>query len=80
MMHIVSRSFYNTQQAAEAVGITRATLQAWIAKRKVKAPRTQLRDGRAVRLWTESDVSLLRQAKKRIYRKEMGRPPKKPKT
>jgi excisionase family DNA binding protein len=75
----LSRNFHNTQQAAEAVGITRATLQAWIAKRKIKAPRTQLRDGHAVRLWTDSDVARLRQVKKQIYRKEMGRPPKEPK-
>ena len=75
----MSRKVYNTQQAADAVGISRATLQAWIGKRKLKVPRTQLRGGRAIRLWTKSDVAQLRQAKKRIYRKDVGRPPKKPK-
>jgi excisionase family DNA binding protein len=67
---------YTTQQAADAVKITRQTLQAWIAKGKVKAPETQLRNGRGVRLWTVSDVALLRKVKSKIYLKEMGRPSK----
>jgi excisionase family DNA binding protein len=67
---------YTTGQAAKAVGITRATLQAWIAKGKLKVPSTEVVNGHAVRLWSESDVSRLRQAKREIYRKEMGRPPK----
>ena len=67
---------YTTQQAADAVSITRATLQAWIKRRKLKAPATRLRNGHAVRLWSEADVSQLRRVKDRIYLKEMGRPPK----
>jgi excisionase family DNA binding protein len=73
---LVSPKTYTTQEAADAVDITRQTLQAWISKGKLKAPKTQLRDGRAVRLWTESDVARLRKVKKEIYLKEMGRPPK----
>jgi len=72
----VSAETYTTEQAAKAVGITRATLQAWIAKRKLKAPRTRLLSGHAVRLWTESDLATLRRAKEKIYMKEMGRPRK----
>jgi excisionase family DNA binding protein len=67
---------YTTEQAAKAVGITRATLQAWISKGKLKVPRTRLLSGHAVRLWTESDLTILRRAKKKIYMKEMGRPRK----
>ena len=67
---------YTTGQAADAVKITRQTLQAWIAKGKLKAPDTQLRDGRAVRLWTVSDVARLRKVKSEVYRKELGRPSK----
>ncbi len=67
---------YTTGQAADAVKITRQTLQAWIAKGKLRAPDTQLRDGRAVRLWTESDVARLRKVKSEVYRKELGRPSK----
>jgi len=73
----VSLKTCTTQQAAKAVGITRATLQAWISKGKLKAPRTRLVDGHAVRLWTDSDIARLRVVKGRIYRKEMGRPKKK---
>lgn len=72
----MSEETYTTEQAAKAVGITRATLQAWIAKRKLKAPRTRLLGGHAVRLWTESDIATLRRAKEKIYMKEMGRPRK----
>ena len=72
----MSPKTYTTQQAADAVKITRQTLQAWIAKGKLIAPETQLRNGRAVRLWTESDVARLRKVKSEIYLKEMGRPSK----
>lgn len=73
----MSQEAYTTQQAAEAVGITRATLQAWIAKRKLKAPRTRLLKGRAVRLWARADVAALQRVKNKIYRQEMGRPKQK---
>lgn len=72
----MSPKTYTTGQAAAAVKITRQTLQAWIAKGKLNAPETQLRDGRAVRLWTESDVARLRKVRSELYRKEMGRPSK----
>jgi excisionase family DNA binding protein len=72
----VSPKTYTTRQAADAVKITRQTLQAWIAKGKLNAPETQLREGRAVRLWTESDLARLRKVKSEIYRKGMGRPTK----
>jgi len=65
-----------TEEAAKAVGITRVTLQAWIAKRKLKVPRTRIVNGRAVRLWTDSDLAALRNAKKKIYMKGLGRPKK----
>ena len=72
----MSAETYTTKEAAEAVGITRVTLQAWISKRKLKAPRTQLLKGRAVRLWTQSDIAALRRVKAKIYMKELGRPRK----
>jgi excisionase family DNA binding protein len=76
MFFAVSRETYTTGEAAEAVGITRVTLQAWIAKGKLKAPRTKLLKGHAVRLWTKADVAALRRVKDKIYRQEMGRPKK----
>ncbi len=72
----MSNKTCTTEQAAQRVGITRVTLQTWIAKRKIKAPDTQLRGGRAVRLWTDSDVAALRLDKKRLYQQQVGRPRK----
>jgi len=51
---------YATGQAAEAAGITRATLQEWIRKGVVEAPKLTIRNGRAVRLWTASDIAKLK--------------------
>jgi excisionase family DNA binding protein len=67
----------STGDAAKAVGITRATLQAWIASGKIEAPKAQDLGKLRVRLWSESDVARLRRAKEKIYMKEMGRPKKK---
>jgi len=65
-----------TKEAAEAVGISRATLQAWIKARKFKPPKPTLEGAMAKRLWTESDLGRLREAKKKIYWKGQGRPKK----
>ena len=65
-----------TEQAAKAVGITRATLQDWIRKGKFKGPAVKLRKGRAVRLWSDSDVARLRAVKKEIYQEQNHRPKK----
>jgi len=73
----VSRPTYTTQEAADAAKITRVTLQDWIARRKIKAPRVRLRAGRAVRLWTESDIARLRREREKLYLRDVGRPKKK---
>jgi excisionase family DNA binding protein len=72
-----SKKTYSTGDAAKAVGITRATLQAWIASGKIEAPEAQDLGKVRVRLWSESDVVRLRSAKKKLYMKELGRPKKK---
>ena len=63
----------NTQQSAEAVGISIMTLQRWIASEKVKAPALQIRNGRAVRLWSKDDLARLRDTKEANYRRGRGR-------
>jgi hypothetical protein len=61
---------YTTQQAADAAGITRATLQDWIKKRKFAAPKLQRLGKVSVRLWTPSDVARLKAVKKQIYQEK----------
>ena len=64
-----------TTAAAEAIGIGRVTLQLWIRARKIKAPKTILRNGRGVRLWAQADMKRLRRTKEKLYRKGRGRKP-----
>jgi predicted site-specific integrase-resolvase len=68
---------YSTEQAAKAVGITRATLQAWIKAGKFTPPAPTLEGAVAKRLWSTSDLGRLRKMKKQIYWKGQGRPRKK---
>jgi predicted site-specific integrase-resolvase len=65
-----------TPKAAKAAKISRMTLQEWIRKGWFRAPRTQLRDGRAARLWSSKDIDRLIAAKKRLYKQKLGRPKK----
>jgi excisionase family DNA binding protein len=67
---------YTTTQAAAKVGITRATLQAWIKDRKIKPPKPTLEGAKAKRIWTQADLARLRATKERIYWKGQGRPKK----
>jgi excisionase family DNA binding protein len=68
--------YYSTGDAAKAVGISRVTLQAWIAKGKITAPEAQDFGKVRVRLWTLADIARLREQKRKIYKKELGRPSK----
>ena len=44
---------------------------------RVKAPRLVLRNGRAVRLWSQADIDDLREVKHQTYRRGRGRKKKK---
>ena len=66
----MSPKTYTTTEAAEAAGITRATLQAWIKKGKFAAPKLQHLGNVGVRLWTASDVARLKVVKKEIYQEK----------
>jgi excisionase family DNA binding protein len=63
----------NTQQAAKAAGVTVMTLYRWVVAKKLKAPKLRIRNGRAVRLWSSSDLNRLRKLKQEIYCKGRGR-------
>jgi excisionase family DNA binding protein len=69
----MSPKVYTTGEAAAAVGIARATVQAWIAAKKIRAPRATVLGKVTVRMWTAVDVKSLRLAKEKIYRKGRGR-------
>ena len=66
----MSPKTYTTKEAADAVGITRATLQDWIKKRKFAAPKLQWLGNVGVRLWTASAVARLKAVKKEIYQEK----------
>jgi DNA-binding transcriptional MerR regulator len=66
-----------TREVAVKVGITRATLQAWIRAKKFRPPKPTLDGARAKRLWTGADLERLQKTKRRIYWKGQGRPKKK---
>ena len=63
----------STGYAAKKAGISLVTLQRWIAAGRVKAPGLQIRRGRAVRLWSQADLTRLREVKKATYRRGRGR-------
>src|SRR6266571_2234804 len=52
-----------TRIAAKAAGISRATLQVWIANGTVRAPKLRIVDGVAVRVWSNVDLARLRAVK-----------------
>jgi DNA-binding transcriptional MerR regulator len=67
----MSSKVYSTRQIAEKAGVSRQTLQTWIAEERVKAPEVISAVG--VRLWTESDLANVLKVKPRKY-------PRKPKS
>jgi excisionase family DNA binding protein len=50
---------FTTREAAKAVGITRATVQAWIAAKKIRAPKPISLAGIVVRIWSKAVKMLL---------------------
>jgi excisionase family DNA binding protein len=61
----VSPKLYTTREVAEHAGISRQTLQAWIAEGKVKAPEVIKAAG--VRLWNNADLAAVLKVKPRKY-------------
>jgi excisionase family DNA binding protein len=64
---------FTTSEAARQVGISLATINRWIAMGKVKAPEPTLVGATGYRLWSKTDITSLRQTKKRIYWQGGGR-------
>jgi len=59
----MSPELYTTVQVAKMTKIPRATLQHWIATRKIAAPRVKLVKGKAVRLWNSAQIEKARELK-----------------
>jgi excisionase family DNA binding protein len=59
-----------TAEAASKVGITRATLQDWIKKKKCAAPKLTSIGNSKMRLWNTSDIARLRATKRAIYQEK----------
>jgi len=71
---MMSRKLLSTVEVAHEVGVPRATIQYWIREGKIVAPKTRLRNGVAVRLWTSAGVEKARKLKGTLKR---GPEPKK---
>jgi len=61
----MSERLYTTREVAKRAGVSRQTLQTWIAGEKVKAPAVIRAAG--VRLWTEADLARVLKVKPRNY-------------
>ena len=63
----------STEEVAQLVGISRVTLERWLASGKIPLPKT-LRIGKSkFRHWSNQDIKRLKQYKARFYRKGRGR-------
>jgi excisionase family DNA binding protein len=67
----MSPRFYTTREVAKRAGVSRQTLQTWIADEKVKAPAVIRAAG--VRLWTEADLARVLKVKPRNYPRKARR-------
>ena len=61
----MSVRLYTTRDVAKRAGVSRQTLQTWIAERKVKAPAVLRTAG--IRLWTDADLAQVLKVKPRNY-------------
>jgi len=68
LSRLMSSKLLSTVAVADEVGVPRATLQYWIKEGKIAAPKTKLRNGVAVRLWTAGDVEKARKLKGTLKR------------
>ncbi len=64
---------YSTKQAAKMVGITRVTLNRWIADGEFKPPPMRILASVQARVWSKSDVEKLKRFKLKRYKKGQGK-------
>jgi len=58
---------YSVSEAADALEVDRRTLQRWVSRKKIPAPTAGIVNGRLVKFWTETELTILREYKKEHY-------------
>jgi len=66
----------STQHVIKQVGVSRSTLERWLASGKLKKPKTVTFGKSEFRSWTVSDLERVQRYKQKNYRKGRGRKPK----
>jgi DNA-binding transcriptional MerR regulator len=56
----MATKLYTTKEAAKEVGVSRTTLQYWIATAKISPPELQVHNRRAARLWTSEEIKQMK--------------------
>jgi excisionase family DNA binding protein len=69
----MAEKFYTTGEAASAIGVSRQTLQTWIAEGRISAPKMIGN----TRVWTESQVKELRGVDHKGKNRSIGKKSKK---
>lgn len=64
----MAKRTYSTGEAAEQIGISRQTLQKWIASLRINAPKAIEMGRLSVRLWTKAEIERARQFKGTLKR------------
>jgi excisionase family DNA binding protein len=59
----MSAKAYTTRDAAKQIGVSRQTLQAWIAADEIDAPKPVGVGNATLRLWTKADIERVRKFK-----------------
>ncbi len=63
----------STREVTKAVGISPATLERWLAEKRLPKPKSIKIGGKEFRDWSLSDVAAVREYKAKHYRKGRGR-------
>lgn len=58
---------YSISEAARILGLNRATLHRWIRDKVIPSPSTKIISGIRCRLWTETEITKLKQHKAANY-------------
>jgi len=74
--NMILTSIMTTSEVAKLAGISRITLERWLADGKIPRPKVFRIGRREFRNWTLSDVKRVKVFKSNFYRKGRGRKPK----